>query len=81
MMIPIRNLVTLVQVTAANKHSVHSIGESAEHKGQINSSAAHNANKLNIGCILLSGNSSKVGGAVRSPIAHKAQNSWLEIRP
>jgi hypothetical protein len=78
--IAIGNVMAFVQVTPAYKHPVRSVGESTEHKCQVDSSAAHDADQLDIGCVLLSGNSSQVGSAVRSPVTYETEHSWLECR-
>jgi len=80
MVIPICNVVALVEVAPANKHSVHSIRESTKYKCQVDSPAAHHSDKLNIGRVLLSGDSSQVGSAVRSPVTYETQDTWLEFK-
>ena len=81
MVVPMSNIVAFIQTAAADKHPVGSIGESPEYERHIHSSAAHYANQLDVCCILLSGDSSQIGGAVRSPIANETKDSRLEIKP
>jgi hypothetical protein len=69
--ISVGNIMAFIQMASADEYPVHPIGESPEYKCQIDSSAAHDADQFNIGCVLLSGDSSQIGSAVRSPIAYK----------
>jgi hypothetical protein len=72
---------TLVEMTSADKHPIRSIGESPEDKRHINTARAHHANQFNIRSVLLSGNSSQIGSAVRSPIANETEDFRLEFYP
>lgn len=56
--IPIRNVMAFVQMTPADEYPVHPVREGSENEGQIDPAAAHHADQFNIGCVLLSGNSS-----------------------
>jgi hypothetical protein len=80
MVVSIRNVMAFVQVATSDEHAVHSIGEGTENEGQVNSPAAHDADQFDISRILLSGNSSQIGSAVRSPIAHEAKDIRLEFK-
>jgi hypothetical protein len=80
MMISVGDIVAFVKMTAANENSVHPVRESAKHKGQVDSPAAHDADELDMGCVLLSGDSSQVGSAVGSPVTYETQDAWLELK-
>jgi hypothetical protein len=58
MVIPIRNIMAFIQMTPADEYPVHPVRKSSKDKSQIDSAAAHYTDQLNIGCVLLSGNSS-----------------------
>jgi hypothetical protein len=68
-----------IQMTSANENSVHAVCESPQDKRQVDPAAAHRADQSDVGCVLLSGDSSEIGSAVRSPVADKAQQPGLEL--
>jgi hypothetical protein len=70
---------TFVQVTPANKDTLYAVHEGSQDKRQIYSTAAHHANQSDIGCVLLSGDPSQIGGAVRSPVAYKTQQPGFKL--
>jgi hypothetical protein len=73
------DVLALARPTTADEHPVFSIGKRTEHKCQVDSAGAHDADDLDIGRILLSGNSSQVRGGITSPIAEEAQYFGPEL--
>jgi hypothetical protein len=80
MVISMRDIIAFIQAAAANEHPVHSIGEGAQDKFQVDSTGTHDAYKPDFSCILQSGNSSHVSRAVSSPVAHKSQYFGLKFK-
>ncbi len=78
----ITNLVmTFLKLSAANKQTINTYTKGFDNEKRIHSAGTHDPNYPNIGWILKTGNTCRIGCRIATPVTEETKYSWFKKVP